>query len=116
MKKLKLSLDDLEVESFETTPEITDTKGTVMGYGVNGFEDTCPTECTCDTCVCPGTGGNSCGGTCVSTCVSTCGTCGGTCGNTCGNTCDGTCLATCFCPPGPSGDTCWAGCSISNPC
>ncbi len=104
MKKLKLSLDDLEVESFETTPEIADTKGTVVGYGGGtAWGETCvASEC------------GSCGGTCFETCGNTC---GGTCGRSCGGSCVNTCLGTCLCPPGPSGeDTCWAGCSISNPC
>jgi len=32
MKKLKLNLDDLKVESFETTNSSKKTKGTIVGY------------------------------------------------------------------------------------
>lgn len=67
--KLKLNLDQLAVDSFDTSePEAQ--KGTVFGE-----------QCTCDTnCTCPGcpTCDESCNGTCAGqdTCDYTCG-CGG---------------------------------------
>jgi hypothetical protein len=44
MKKLKLNLDDLQVESFETTPASATQRGTVHGY--RPYTDTCGTPCT----------------------------------------------------------------------
>ena len=67
--KLSLNLDDLAVDSFDTTGT-EKAKGTVFGE-----------QCTCYTqCTCPG-----------------CPTCAGyaTCDNTCNNTCPGTCAYTC---------------------
>jgi hypothetical protein len=70
--KLTLKLEDLSVDSFDTTtPQ--KAKGTVFGE-----------QCTCWTnCTCPG----------CPTCYASCnGTCGGTCGeNTCAASCNGTC-------------------------
>ena len=67
--KVKLSLDGLKVESFETTPKKESPRGTVRG-----FDD----EATCD-------------GTCVGSCTEyeTCMGCAtnSTCDYTCGNTC-----------------------------
>ena len=109
MKKLKLDLDDLKVESFETTPEVSNSRGTVVGYGFNTF-GRCETfdllTCfePCET--------NTCGHTCANTCANTCGS---TCGNTCGATCGSTCGSTCGCPPTDT-DTSWVGCSLSSPC
>ena len=86
MRRLKLDLDDLRVESFETTPEIGDTKGTVLGYGATDWGNTCAAS-ECGTCV-----GTCFGGSCVGTCAGTCGnTCGSTCAGTCGNSCGGGC-------------------------
>lgn len=45
MKKLKLTLEDLQVESFETSSERQDAEGTVNGNGVT-VEGTC--DVTCD--------------------------------------------------------------------
>ena len=66
--KLTLNLDDLSVDSFDTS-STRKAKGTVFGE-----------QCTCYTnCTCPG-----------------CPTCGATCPNTCANTCDDyTCAASC---------------------
>ncbi len=77
MKKLKLDLDDLKVESFETTPA--DSRrggGTLFGYTA------APSDCnTCE--LAGGLTNQTCGNTCAHTCF------GITCGNTCaGNTCD----------------------------
>jgi hypothetical protein len=74
MKKLKL--DDLRVDSFDTSFTEAGMRGTVHGhYSVDG---TCPL---------------SCAGTCDPTCPDSCAaTCQGTCWNSCaGNTCDFTC-------------------------
>lgn len=73
MKKLSLSLDDLEVDSFQTA-------GDGQGEGtVFGKEDcTCPTACSCPGCP-------TCDATCPETCEQTCNnTCWATCGITCG--------------------------------
>jgi hypothetical protein len=76
-RKLTLKLEDLSVDSFDTTTG-QKAKGTVFGE-----------QCTCYTnCTCPG----------CPTCYASCnGTCGGTCGeNTCAASCNGTCAgATC---------------------
>lgn len=81
MRKLALKLDDLRIESFETT------SGSAGNGTVFGEQCTCYTDCTCPGCP---TCGDSCG-------------CGGetdlrtfdgayTCDNSCGgHTCDYTC-------------------------
>ncbi len=93
-KKMKLRLEDLEVESFETAPEGDPTpQGTVFAYISPGPGNTCDAGCTNSTC-----GGTTCQATCVSTCNQTCPptchTCAGTCGPTC-QTCGGACGVTC---------------------
>lgn len=65
MKKLTLTLDDLQVDSFPTSAGRGE-EGTVFGEQ----ECTCPTNCTCPGCP-------SCDETCPNTCWETC-------GNTCG--------------------------------
>ena len=87
MKKLKLNLDEIKVESFETNTIKSMVEGTVHG-NVSGKN---PAE-TCLTCAytCEGV-------TCVYTCANTC-------PNTCGYTCDD---PTC---PG-QGVTCYAHCT-----
>ena len=72
MNKLQLRLDDLRVDTFDTTP-VEKERGTVVGEQ----------QCTCQTvCSCPG-----------------CPTCDRTCNDadwTCGESCDvGTCQETC---------------------
>ncbi len=75
--KLKLNLEDLSVDSFDTTRPA-HKQGTVFGE-----QCTCYTQCTCPGCP-----------TCDASCN---GTCAGTCGeNTCVASCNGTCApATC---------------------
>ena len=90
MKKLKLDLDDLKVESFETTPETGNPRGTVVGYG--------DTFGRCETFD-------------LITCFEPCET--STCGHTCARTCNNTCGSTCGCT---DTDTSWIGCLNSNPC
>ena len=92
MSKLKLHLEELSVESFDTTAS-EKAKGTVFGE-----QCTCYTNCTCPGCP-------SCDATCPATCAYTCddASCAGTCGDTCNcgtydYTCDGYCTvndATC---------------------
>ena len=91
MNKLKLGLDDLQVDTFQTT-SAPKQKGTVFGE-----QCTCYTQCTCPGCPtcdasCNGTCNASCNGTCAATCNASCeGTCdacgtwGGSCGGTCGD-------------------------------
>jgi hypothetical protein len=78
--KLKLNLEQLSVDSFDTT-EAQTPKGTVFGE-----------QCTCYTnCSCPGcpTCDASCNGTCDASCNGTCGAY--SCGGSCDYTCDGYC-------------------------
>jgi hypothetical protein len=89
MNKLKLRLDDLQIDSFDTTaPQ--KAKGTVFGE-----QCTCYTQCTCPGCPtcyasCNGSCDASCNGTCAATCDASCnGTCDYTCDYSCGYTCDG---------------------------
>jgi hypothetical protein len=84
MSKLKLRLDDLRIDSFDTTaPQ--KAKGTVFGE-----QCTCYTQCTCPGCP---TCDASCNGTCAASCN---GTCGATCGESCNDTCAGsTCVYSC---------------------
>jgi hypothetical protein len=76
--KLMLNLEDLTVDSFDTTtPQ--KAKGTVFGE-----QCTCYTQCTCPGCP-----------TCYASCN---GTCGDTCAGTCAYTCDdASCAGTCDC-------------------
>src|SRR5688500_19144585 len=79
--KLTLKLEDLSVDSFDTTtPQRA--KGTVFGE-----QCTCYTQCTCPGCP---TCDASCNGTCGASCYGTCGgaTCDGSCGRTCEYSCD----------------------------
>lgn len=88
MNKIRLQLDSLTVESFETTAA-EKAKGTVFGE-----ECTCPTNCTCPGCptcneTCPQTCAHTCDDSeCIMTCVGeTCGGGGYTCWDSCGYTC-----------------------------
>ena len=104
MNKLRLDLEDLSVESFDTTPAARAENGTVFGQ-----QCTCYTQCTCPGCP---TCDASCNGTCDATCAGTCAaSCNGTCNYTCGASCYGTCDYTCEC--GYSNDT---RCSGANNC
>lgn len=78
----KLKLEDLAIDSFDTTAAETDRSGTVFGE-----------QCTCQTnCTCPG-----CPSCDPSYCDTACNTCPGTCGGSCNFTCEayGTCDYTC---------------------
>lgn len=74
----KLKLDDLAVETFDTTADPENERGTVFGE-----QCTCLTNCTCPEC--PTCGWESC--------QTNCDTCEATCGgnNTCWDSCDGIC-------------------------
>lgn len=94
MKKLKLRMDALRVESFETVAGPGAARGTVRGNEPTaGCTETANPECTqafaCETygdCTMYG----SCEGTCGNSCVDTCQvSCYGTCDETCA-----TCYAT----------------------
>ena len=85
MKKLKLNLGEIKIESFEISQSISKKQGTINGQhtGTGCTEETCPRiHHTCAyTCDDP---------TCINTECDTCVTCGGSCPGTCvGKTCDG---------------------------
>ena len=84
MRKLKLSVDALQVESFHAeAPQ--PNRGTVAGYTgpeecvspYGSCEKWCTQEGTCNTCQasCYGTCYNTCGNSCAGTCDFTCGGC-----------------------------------------
>lgn len=89
MSKLTLRLDDLRVDTFDTTPAERG-RGTVFGQ-----QCTCYTVCTCPGCpTCDGTcpADPSCADTCWETCD------GMSCWHTCGFTeCETRCDYTCRC-------------------
>lgn len=109
MAKLKLEMDELVVDSFETLPVRDTRRGTVEGHAT---WDTCrPLVCT-ETqeptayYTCP----NTCANTCAYTCDDvTCATCANTCQGTCEFTCDDatcdTCRTDCFGICGGGGTT-----------
>ncbi len=70
MKKLRLEMEGLRVESFHPASTSMDDSGTVHGHA-------------------------SLNGTCFPTCGTTCPI---SCQMSCGNTCPGTCYRTCGCP------------------
>jgi hypothetical protein len=79
MRKLKLDLDQLTVDSFDTLSADGAGRGTI-----EAFQTTAP-PCTLE--YYP---------TYAPTCAATCASCNGTCDNTCGSTCGGyTCGGTC---------------------
>lgn len=87
MKKIRIDVDALAVESFATTPEPRREKGTVRGHA--SMDETCldySCEGSCDWtfCVpyCTDEG-------CAPTPAGTCQTCGGSCGATCYAGCGG---------------------------
>lgn len=83
--KLKLNLEDLAVDSFDTTRPA-QKQGTVFGE-----QCTCPTACTCPGCpTCDASCNGTCGGTCEASCNGTCA------GGTCDASCNGTCAWSCY--------------------
>ena len=108
MKKMKLDLDELTVDSFDTS-SAGPRAGTVFGE-----QCTCYTNCTCPGCP---TCAQSCNGTCGDSCNGTCGdSCYGTCAGqySCDYTCDSCyytqCANSCYGCPTVSGGPCecWA--------
>jgi hypothetical protein len=81
LNQLKLRLDDLQVDTFQTT-SAPKQKGTVFGE-----QCTCYTQCGQNTCPgCP---------TCDASCNGSCGaSCNGTCDASCNGTCDDICNGT----------------------
>ncbi|HEX2208098.1 MAG TPA: hypothetical protein VHG93_10485 [Longimicrobium sp.] len=103
MKKMKLNLEQLAVDSFDTSAAA-EKRGTVFGE-----QCTCHTQCTCPgcpTCQNYATCDQSCNGTCDASCVY--GTCAGQ--YTCEGTCDSCyftqCVNTCYNCPTVSGGPC----------
>jgi hypothetical protein len=84
--KLKLQLDQLTVDSFDTSA-VRQEKGTVFGE-----QCTCYTQCTCPGCP---SCYESCNGSCNNTCNASCyGTCyEATCNGCTNDTCNGYCTA-----------------------
>jgi len=98
MKKIRLDLDMLSVETFSTTSDAAEARGTVNAHRpihTQGWE--CESIDFCETEGCPRTGVTECG-TCCGTCYdATCGaTYYGTCETQCG-TCDPYCCCSCSC-------------------
>jgi hypothetical protein len=79
MRKLKLSLDELQVDSFHATGSGAE-RGTVPGHSWTQHADescfgTCDGGCTRDWGSCNGgcgSGGASCNGTCINSCNGSC--------------------------------------------
>jgi hypothetical protein len=83
-RKLRLDLDALAVETFDTLQPHAD-RGTVEGHNVPEFTASCDPTCPA-----------SCAGSCVGSCVNTCAnTCANTCLNSCYASCAISCLGTC---------------------
>ena len=108
--KLSLNLDQLSVESFDTTATRRP-RGTVFGE-----QCTCYTNCTCPGCpTCDAT----CNYTCDDATCPNCPTCAASCNGTCNaatcNTCAYSCYETdCGCPPG--GGSCLDTACPPSPC
>jgi hypothetical protein len=80
MKKLRLDIEQLAVESFDVTTDVVRARGTVRG------QLTSPASCLATDC-------NQ--NTCAATCMTCPDTCWDSCGETCYNSCYGTCEVTC---------------------
>jgi hypothetical protein len=83
--KLKLHLEDLAVDSFDTI------RPAPKGGTVFGEQCTCYTQCTCPGCpTCYESCNGTCGDTCPATCAYTCDdvSCAGSCAETCDYSCD----------------------------
>lgn len=107
MKKMKLDLDQLSVETFATTSG-EDDEGTVVGNQVRPPRTLRTCWDTCGTCICQLTGRRTCD-TCYRTCDQTCGpTCELTCQFTCPRTCMETCELSCR-----TCDTCFVTCRFT---
>jgi hypothetical protein len=102
MPKLKLSLDTLQVDSFQADPAAA-ARGTVLGQSVTQYAD--------ESCF------ESCNGTCA---AAGCGSGYASCYGTCYNSCGGSCAASCTCPPNTDYTACgcetWETCPGANIC
>ena len=104
MSKVRLNLDALRVESFDTSSSASRaSRGTVHARGVvaEPYSQQCASYPNCPSPLCVDTPLASCDGSCAWTCGASCnGTCNScmTC-NTCQESCNGTCGA-CI-PPDP---------------
>jgi hypothetical protein len=89
--KLKLNLEQLSVDSFNTTAA-EKPKGTVFGE-----QCTCYTQCTCPGCpTCDHTCAHTCDDATCPACPTCAASCNGSCaGASCENTCHDTCAFTC---------------------
>jgi hypothetical protein len=94
MKKMKLDLNELAVDSFDTVATVKP-KGTVFGE-----QCTCYTNCTCPGCP-----------TCAASCNGTCdeNTCDASCAATCDSCYFTQCVNTCYNCPTVSGGVCECG-------
>lgn len=85
MDKVRLTIDELEVQSFATSNADAARRGTVRAHDAPTDQLECPTACpNWDTCW---------------------NTCGDTCGGSCGGSCD-----SCYCETAACSDTCGWGC------
>ncbi|PIQ09559.1 MAG: hypothetical protein COW71_05875 [Ignavibacteriales bacterium CG18_big_fil_WC_8_21_14_2_50_31_20] len=98
MKKLKLNLDDLKVESFETTNSLQGLKGTVNGQGP--LTIVTEPDIVSQPCQCYDPTSDSLRPTCDATCLVP------TCANTCAHTCADTCGMSCDCGTWPNPAIC----------
>jgi hypothetical protein len=98
-KKLKLSLDDIRIESFDTTSSPQDEAGTVRA------RTNMETDCEWWSCV------TNCYFGCYTDAINFT-----DCGPTCNHTCVSICETSCGCPatgPGCTNSTCYAACTQS---
>jgi hypothetical protein len=107
MRKFRLDVDALGVDSFDTTAAPAPPKGTVRGFASDPWSACCSNGGSCYA-FC--TAGDSCAGTCEAVCVTNA-SCDTTCfespcvqsgawtcdGSTCAGTCGASCNATCTC-------------------
>ncbi|HEX8697113.1 MAG TPA: hypothetical protein VF746_32135 [Longimicrobium sp.] len=108
MRKFRLDVEDLRVDTFATTPEPARGAGTVDAFATGQvgtcFDPSCrPRLCPQETveATCPATCYNTCPNTCANTCDDP------TCANTCAYTCDD---ATCI-DCGSGSPSCWDSCT-----
>lgn len=95
MQKLQLRLDDLQVQSFETSDAVAQARGTVRGREQSN--PNCTAECT---------GFDSCQETCEGVSCDGAASCRDTCA---WQTCDPSNYMTCWCGVGGDSDGCWGG-------
>jgi hypothetical protein len=106
MKKLRMELDALKVDSFET--QTAAGSGTVVAAGVligDAVAQTYPNCSEID--ACPSAWNCTVNGTCYDATCAQVNTCAKTCAATCPNTCAVTCQASCY-QPACSGPVCVA--------